>query len=99
MQHFTRFQLTVCSRGSSALAELLVQDDSHSVANLLLHDFEFGDVTHVGRSKAAFTLRVVLRGTAQYCAALRTFVYIYIMQIKRCTLRCRQEFCTEITVD
>ena len=25
VQHFTRFQLTVCSRGSSALAELLVQ--------------------------------------------------------------------------
>ena len=24
VQHFTRFQLTVCSRGSSALAELLV---------------------------------------------------------------------------
>ena len=24
LQHFTRFQLTVCSRGSSALAELLV---------------------------------------------------------------------------
>ena len=24
-QHFTRFQLTVCSHGSSALAELLVQ--------------------------------------------------------------------------
>ena len=26
IQHFTRFQLTVCSRGFSALAELLVLD-------------------------------------------------------------------------
>ena len=25
VQHFTRFQLTVCSRGSSALAELFVR--------------------------------------------------------------------------
>ena len=25
VQHFTRFQLTVCSHGSSALVELLVQ--------------------------------------------------------------------------
>ena len=26
VQHFTRFQLTVCSHGFSALAELLVED-------------------------------------------------------------------------
>ena len=28
VQHFTRFQLTVCSHGSSALAELLVRNTS-----------------------------------------------------------------------
>ena len=31
MQHFTRFQLTACLHGSSALAELLVLSTSHSV--------------------------------------------------------------------
>ena len=41
VQHFTRFQLTVCSRGSSALAELLViirlPNDSRTPYTLLLN--------------------------------------------------------------
>ena len=30
VQHFTRFQLTICSHGPSALAELLVQQSSRT---------------------------------------------------------------------
>ena len=34
VQHFTRFQLTVCSRGSSGLAELLVNSSVKNGHNI-----------------------------------------------------------------
>ena len=39
LQHFTRFQLTVCSHGSSALAELLIDDvNKHFGVLLSIHN-------------------------------------------------------------
>ena len=38
VQHFTRFQLTVCSHGSSTLAELLVRPPDIIVGGLIFYD-------------------------------------------------------------
>ena len=38
VQHFTRFQLTVCSHGSSTLAELLVRPPDIVVGGLIFYD-------------------------------------------------------------
>ena len=55
VQHFTRFQLTVCSHGSSALAKLLVSSSVKNVHNISTAPAE--PLVHNGHLLDAFKMR------------------------------------------
>jgi len=58
VQHFTRFQLTACSRGPSATAGLLVYYQESSITNLLDKPLAYGSTLVLQLFKVNFSMDV-----------------------------------------